>query len=175
MAMLTPERLAQGGSEHAEQAALLQWIVTEGVRYDSRLALLFAVPNGGDYGGKQSVGARMKAEGLRSGVPDLFLPVTVGKWPGCWVEMKKRGREREKWGGLSEKQVWWHLNLRAQGYAVFTCFSWQSARAMLWAYVTGNARCEREMSEWAIGDGEWVDYEAKVSASDIQRIKAKRW
>jgi hypothetical protein len=32
----------------------------------------------------------MKAEGVKRGVPDIFLPVPVGQWCGMFVEMKVR-------------------------------------------------------------------------------------
>lgn len=55
-----------------------------------------------------SVAKRMKAEGVRPGVPDLFVP----EW--ClWVEMK-----RQKGGRLSAEQRDWIEYLEGVGHAV---------------------------------------------------------
>jgi len=42
---------------------------------------------------------RIKAEGVKAGVPDIFLPVSVGIWSGLFVEMK-----RTKGGRLTDEQ-----------------------------------------------------------------------
>jgi hypothetical protein len=64
-------------SEHLEQVRLVSWF-----RKTWPNVLLFAVPNGGTRSASQ--GASLKAEGVVSGVPDLFCP----EWL-LWVEMKK--------------------------------------------------------------------------------------
>lgn len=73
---ITPEQLAKSGSEHGEQSALFAW-AADNVEQYPQLKWLFAVPNGfyGDSGQK----GKMKAEGLRKGVPDVVLPVSIFK------------------------------------------------------------------------------------------------
>ena len=136
-AIITPEQLAAGGSEHSHQCALFQWIAIEGAGLLPSLHLLFAVPNGGDR--RASVGAAMKAEGVKKGVPDLMLPVAAGRYYGLWIEMKKPGEERKKDGGASGEQLLWHRRLVGQGYAVCLCYSWEAARWALWDYLLGEA------------------------------------
>jgi len=53
---------------------------------DSRLGTIFAVPNGG-YRSK-ATGGRMKSEGLKAGVRDIFVPIQMGQLCGMWIEMK---------------------------------------------------------------------------------------
>jgi len=141
--MLTPEQIAQSGTEHGHQAAIFQWIVIEGKpNVSDLLGLLFAIPNGGDR--KQSVAASLKAEGVKSGVPDLCLPVArhrgggdAGAQPyhGLWIELKRPGLEGRVHGGRSDKQVQWHKDLLDQGYAVVTAYGWQAACWCLKLYL----------------------------------------
>ena len=77
-------------TEHEEQRELVRWFrqTWPGVR-------IFAIPNGGAR--SPATAGRLKAEGVSSGVPDLFIPA----W-GLWVEMK-----RSKGGNLSAEQKDW--------------------------------------------------------------------
>lgn len=63
-------------SEHQEQIGFLSWF-----RKTFPRVLIFAIPNGGLR--NIGVAKKLKAEGVVSGVPDLFIP----QW-NLWVEMK---------------------------------------------------------------------------------------
>lgn len=65
-------------TEHEEQVGFLNWFRQ---RYPS--VLIFAIPNGEKR--SISVARRLKAEGVKPGVPDLNVP----EW-GLWIEMKRR-------------------------------------------------------------------------------------
>ena len=52
--------------EHQEQKTLIKWCEYKGHPYN----LIFAIPNGGQR--HKAVAAKLKAEGVKSGVPDLF-------------------------------------------------------------------------------------------------------
>lgn len=136
--MITPEQIVEKGkgSEHSHQCALMQWVALNGRQWPD-LDLLFAVPNGGDR--SMSVAAAMKAEGVKSGVPDLCLPVPRGGYPGLWIEMKRPGEARKAQGGRSENQVKWHKRLVAQRYAVVTCYSWKAAIKAIQLYYFGGS------------------------------------
>lgn len=73
-------------TESEEQQTLFRWAAMQCGKYPE-LALMFHIPNEG----KRSwmTGGRMKAEGLKSGVPDIFLPVPRGEFHGLFVEMKR--------------------------------------------------------------------------------------
>ena len=64
-------------SEHLEQVRLVSWF-----RRNYPDVRIFAIPNGGSRSGLQ--GAKLKAEGVSPGVPDLFVPA----W-SLWIEMKR--------------------------------------------------------------------------------------
>ena len=86
-------------TEHEEQRELVRWFrqTWPGVR-------IHAIPNGGAR--SKATAGRLKAEGVASGVPDLFVPA----WR-LWIEMK-----RTKGGSLSPEQKDWIAYLEGCGY-----------------------------------------------------------
>ena len=104
-------------SEHDEQVAVINWCFDNMVRYP-QLDLLFAIPNGAALGGGKIGAIRMnvlKAEGLRPGVPDLFLPVARHKYHGMFIEMKTMT------GKPSENQEEFILAVEVEGYFATVC------------------------------------------------------
>lgn len=155
---MTPEQLAKSGSEHAHQRALFARIAEYTNQQKAmwsggklvlcaQLNLLFAIPNGGER--HKAVAGKMKAEGAKSGVYDLFLPVprdyverheegvTQGHYNGLFVEMKEPGRRNHKDGGLSDNQIIFRDNMQAQGFAMETCYTWDEAFNVLLKYLGG--------------------------------------
>jgi hypothetical protein len=117
--------------EHEAQAAVIRWARSMELISPS-LALLFAIPNAA----KRSPGlaAMMKAEGLKAGVPDLFLPVprvnNAGhRVPGLFVEMKVRPNR------VTAAQAQWIADLRERGYRVEICWSAVEAIEVLKSYL----------------------------------------
>ena len=98
-------------TEHQEQVLFVQWF-----RRTYPEVRIFAIPNG--EARSQSAGARLKAEGVSAGVPDLFIPA----W-NTWIEMK-----RSKGGSVSEKQKDWLAYLEGIGHQVFVCKGADSAK-----------------------------------------------
>ena len=121
-------------SEHQEQAALFRWAGFAAARWPE-LALLYAIPNGGHR--HKAVAARMKAEGVKRGVPDLCLPVPRGNHHGLYVELKTAD------GSASRAQRQWLTALQRQGYRVAVCRGWEAARAFIEDYLTSGAGAGR--------------------------------
>lgn len=97
-------------SEHEIQVAffdLLKWRA----KRDPELALMHAIPNSG-AGAQGGRAGYMKAEGVKVGIPDTFLPVARSGWHGLYIEFKSVT------GTLSSEQEIVGLELLAQGYAV---------------------------------------------------------
>lgn len=100
--VLTKELIA---SEHEEQVQFVQWF-----RRKYAPVRIFAIPNGGYR--SRATAARLKAEGVSRGVPDLFIP----EW-SLWIEMK-----RTKGGKLSPDQVNWIKYLKDLGNTVHVAY-----------------------------------------------------
>ena len=115
-------------SEHKEQCALMQWWALACKGFGLPEALLFAIPNGGHR--HIAVAAKMKAEGVRAGVPDLFLAVPKGAYTGLFIELKK-----VKGGVVSDSQREALMLLSARGYAVAVCRGWRAASRYLEQYL----------------------------------------
>ena len=107
-------------SEHFEQREVVRWFrqTWPGVR-------IHAIPNGGAR--SKATAGRLKAEGVASGVPDLFIPA----WR-LWVEMK-----RVKGGSLSAEQKDWIAyleNLESVNYWCIVGKGAEDAKAKISAF-----------------------------------------
>lgn len=95
---------------------------------------LFAIPNGGSRGdsvkSRVITGARLKAEGVKAGVPDIYLAVARNGYHGLYIELK-----RVKGGRLEDDQIRWLNSLNAQGYRAVVCFGWNDARDVICRYL----------------------------------------
>ena len=112
--MTTPDRIP---TEHEEQRELVRWFrqTWPGVR-------IHAIPNGGAR--SKATAGRLKAEGVASGVPDLFVPA----WR-LWVEMK-----RTKGGSVSAEQKDWIAYLQEVGYCAIVCKGAEDAKRQISAF-----------------------------------------
>ena len=114
-------------TEAQEQIALFEWAARMRGRW-SELQLLHAIPNGGS---RNPIEARhLKEQGVKPGIPDIFLPCARGPWHGLYIEMKRR-----KGGRVSVDQQRMILALRAQGYKAEVCRGWEEARDMICEYL----------------------------------------
>jgi len=100
-------------TEHAEQAAFIEWCERQKNTYPA-LAWLFAIPNGGKR--HVTVARQMKAEGVRAGVPDLFLPTRRGPYAGLFLETKVKPNR------TTREQRTWLEHLEGEGYAAAVCY-----------------------------------------------------
>lgn len=114
-------------TESEEQQTLFQWAAMQRGRFPE-LALMYHVPNGGSR--SKAEAGRFKAEGVKSGVPDICLPVARGGYHGLYVELK-----RQRGGRVSETQTAWMERLKAQGYCVALCFGWEPAAKAIMEYL----------------------------------------
>ena len=102
--VVTDNSVLKVPTEHQEQVLFVQWF-----RRTYPDVRIFAIPNG--EARSQSAGARLKAEGVSAGVPDLFIPA----W-NTWIEMK-----RSDGGRISPKQKDWWDYLSGIDHQVFVC------------------------------------------------------
>lgn len=138
-------------SEHSHQAALFQWsnmacrfglkaaddpksytvpgwAMTNPSPPIPQLKWLHAIHNQGH--GDAIRGAKAKAEGVKPGVFDLFLPVPMGEYSGLYLELKV-GK-----GQPSDKQLEFADDMRANGYACELAYGWLEAREKILEYLS---------------------------------------
>lgn len=153
---MSPFKIAKPGClEHYEQVALFSWlaIVTNyGIRaaddpltyeikgyaletYGDAEAIpackwIHAIPNGGSRGSTKDqamkVGAALKAEGVKSGVLDIFVPIPLHGLHGLYIEMKRADS-----GTLSDNQKEFTAFAHRQGYGAACCWGWIEAAQCL--------------------------------------------
>ena len=69
-------------TEHEEQRNLVRWFRQTFGLVSKGGVRIFAIPNGSQR--SRTTGAKLKAEGVSAGVPDLFIPAF-----SLWIEMKR--------------------------------------------------------------------------------------
>lgn len=116
-------------TESAEQQLLFQWARMQSGKYPE-LTLLYHIPNEGKRSHK--TGARMKAEGLKTGVPDICLPVARGGHHGLYIELKRVKNSR-----VTVAQMAWIEALTRQGYVAAVCRGADEAIELITRYLSG--------------------------------------
>lgn len=113
-------------SEDKEQMTLFMWAALA-VNIYPELALMYHVPNEG----KRSIvtGSKMKQLGLKSGVPDIMLPVAHGGYIGLAIEMKY-GKNK-----VTENQSRWLDMMSRHGHKTAVCYSFEEAKKVITAYL----------------------------------------
>lgn len=113
--------------EHGEQVALFNWAATvanmDGLE---ALHLLFAIPNE-----RRSPKERryFAAEGVKTGVPDICLPVARGPFHGLYIELKYGDNK------ATEAQKGWLEALQREGYLALVCTGFEEAKATIEEYL----------------------------------------
>lgn len=114
-------------TEAQEQEALFRWAAYAAGKWP-QLRLLFHVPNGGSRHPAEA--AHMKAQGVKPGVPDICLPVPVGRYAALYIELK-----RKKGGRVSDEQRGWIEALNRAGNRAVVCRGWDEAREEIVRYL----------------------------------------
>lgn len=166
---MNPKQLASKGTESGEQKAFFAWCAMAqfqgfkiannmdaysskglnailsssiGERSNPVIALkwIHAIPNGGAR--DIVTAARMKAEGVKPGIADIFLPIPRLNYfsrherPECngyglYIELKKI-----KGGTVSEEQKDFAEHCRKNGYHFAVCKGWCEAASVTQSYLT---------------------------------------
>lgn len=114
-------------TESIEQQCLFRWAQFQSGKYPE-LSLMYHVPNEGKR--SRGTGGRMRAEGLKSGVPDICLPVPRGVFHGLYIELK-----RTQGGKVTGNQSYWLAALEQQGYCAAVCEGWEAAAEVIADYI----------------------------------------
>jgi len=165
------DSLAKTNSEHAHQRAFFAWLNAArlggfafactgpaGFTIDPdkpalpELGLFHAIPNGGAR--DKITAAKLKAEGVKPGVLDTFLPVSkpftydagqgeqTAYYCGLYIEFKEPGRKTHKNGGLSDEQIAFGDAVREQGYCVRAAYTWREAANLVMLYYKVDTRLD---------------------------------
>lgn len=73
--------------------------------------------------------AKLKAAGVKRGVPDISLPVARGGYHGLYIELKYDT------GRPTAEQKEWHDALIEQGYKAVFCWGFESAIEVIKEYL----------------------------------------
>lgn len=114
-------------SEHTEQATFIDWCEYAKKGKYPELDMIYAIPNGGLRNVK--VAMKLKAEGVKPGIPDLHLPVARGEHHSLYIEMKDGNRPLTKY--QKERKP----KLEAEGNAVVVCRSCTEAIEVVCEYL----------------------------------------
>ncbi len=112
--------------EHDHQKAVFTWAMANREQWPE-LNLLYAIPNED----KRSVERvrKLKAQGMRPGLPDLCLPTPRGDFHGLYIELKRPG------GKLRPNQELWLKALAGQGYMTAVCIGADEAITTIKDYL----------------------------------------
>lgn len=108
--------------EDDNQKALFDW-----ANHYPILNWMYANANGGKRNARE--GRRLKAQGVKAGVWDIFLPLPMHDYHGLFIEMK-HGKNK-----LTKKQSEFGQFVHEQGYLTATCYNWDEARRVITDYA----------------------------------------
>lgn len=96
---------------------------------------MYHTPNGGKRNRIEA--AKLKRQGVKPGVPDIFLPAPRYGYHGLYVELK-----RQTEGAVSKDQAEWLEYLAHEGYVAAVCHGWYEAATLIMRYLRGEMRRE---------------------------------
>jgi hypothetical protein len=128
---LTPDQLvAKSKTEHSIQVAFFCWL---GIVKLPDTHWIHAIPNGGARSAASA--GRLKAEGVRTGVWDVFVPVPRRGHHGLYLEFKRPEHRTHKNGGLTQEQVEFGMQAHTLGYKMKAVYTWREAALALLEYL----------------------------------------
>ena len=152
--------LAWKFAEHGPKALPPALVRDDEPRAVPALEWIHAIPNGGSRGDDEKSrakrGGEMKAEGVRTGIADIFLPYPKRDmrglilWAGLYIEMKKSSlkpkREGSK-GGLSDEQISFAEYAKNNGYGWIVCYTWREAAQAIERYINWQTPGQRNANQ----------------------------
>lgn len=116
------------GSEHGEQVVLFRWLDLLAPHWPELVGATYAVPNGGLR--SKAAAGKLKAEGVRAGIPDICVPVPAGEFASLRIELKAASS-----GAATASQRRMAPMLEALGNRVVVCHGWELAAREITTYL----------------------------------------
>jgi hypothetical protein len=123
---LTVKEFVPKVSEHDIQKSCINWFRLKYPKY-----LIYAIPNGGQR--NKIVAAKLKAEGVLAGIPDLHIPVSKQGFHGLYIEMKA-GKNKP-----SDNQITVMQKLNNEGFRCEVCWTVDQFRLVVDNYFNNYA------------------------------------
>jgi len=116
-------KIKRDDPEHRLQVAFFQYL---NIAYPEVNEHAFAIPNGGAR--NKTVATKLKAEGVKKGIPDIFIAIPFNDFHGLFIELKIKPN------GPTAEQKDWIAKLKAQGYDCHVCYTLDEAIDCVKAY-----------------------------------------
>ena len=111
-----PIAVKRNDEEAQNQSAYFKWLAFAHPSVDK---VTFAIPNGGKR--PISTAVKLKAQGVKAGVLDVYMSEPNAHHPGLYIEFKSHGKK------LTKSQAAFAASVRLRGYAVSVCYSYMDA------------------------------------------------
>jgi len=109
-------------SEAQEQIKIFNY-----AKYNNKLRWLFAIPNGGSRDIREAT--RLKLQGVKAGVSDMFLPIPNSMFHGLFIELKVGANK------TSQLQDEFIDYVRNNGYMAKVCYGADEAIRTIKSYL----------------------------------------
>ena len=121
--------------ESGHQEALFSWAAYNVGRMPE-LEYMHHIPNGGKR--DKATAIALKRQGVKAGVPDVYLPAPRGEYHGLYIELKAGNNT------TTQNQRSWLKFLRQQGYYTAVCYGWQLAADLIERYLLHTEELAKE-------------------------------
>lgn len=163
--------------EHQLQVTCIRYF-----RYKYSDYLIWAIPNGGQR--NAIVAVKLKAEGVLSGVPDIFIAAPRGKYHGLFIELKV-GKNK-----LTESQKEIIPQLKMQQYKCEVCYSFDEFKDLVDTYMNISICAKTTIKKFKPDTSKygaiepaiirWLEYKADIknpykSQDSIDTMARKLW
>jgi hypothetical protein len=97
------------------------------------LAVMYAIPNGGLR--SKAAAGKLKAEGVKAGVPDICLPLQTMRDGALYIELKAPAGRDHRQGRVTPAQAAMHASIAAAGNRVVVACGWEDASRCIESHV----------------------------------------
>lgn len=95
---------------------------------------MYAIPNGGKRNARE--GARLKAQGVKAGIPDIHIPISSSDFYSLYIELKRPIVKGKAKPVVSSHQKNIMSLLLASGNACCVCYGFDHAKQIISKYLS---------------------------------------